>query len=181
LLQPINNARTLSGPGFQDLDIWLSGAGFQDLNARFQDLDLRTWVSGPRNLSILRSSYLFPVTFLCVHRHRQTDADRRTHALSEFIYKIDIFLQCLHNRIFNYRGSNAKDKSTNNNITFLMKVGVLTWPQLPTDTRYVCIKQKCCNLLSKIHFCPEKNCWIHSSGQYIFTQCSSNHILEMML
>jgi len=26
----------------------------------------RTWVSGPRKLSILRSSYLFPVTFLCV-------------------------------------------------------------------------------------------------------------------
>jgi hypothetical protein len=26
----------------------LSGPGFQDLNARFQDLDLRTWVSGPQ-------------------------------------------------------------------------------------------------------------------------------------
>ena len=36
MLQPIKNARTLSGPGFQDL------------NARFQDLDLRTWVSGPQ-------------------------------------------------------------------------------------------------------------------------------------
>ncbi len=81
MLQPINNARTLSGPGFQDLDIWLSGPRFQDLNTRFQDLALRTWVSGlrylalrtrvsgPRKLSILRSSYLFPVTFLCVHRH----------------------------------------------------------------------------------------------------------------
>jgi len=118
LLQPINNASTLSRPGFQDLDIWLSGPGSQNLNARFQDLDfrtwvsgpqrevsgpgsqdlgfrpstrgfrtwisgpgfqaldarfqdldLRTWVSGPRKLSILRSSYFFPVTFLCVHRH----------------------------------------------------------------------------------------------------------------
>jgi hypothetical protein len=28
--------------------IWLSGPGFQDLNARFQDLILRTWVSGPQ-------------------------------------------------------------------------------------------------------------------------------------
>jgi hypothetical protein len=46
LLQPINNARTLSGPGFQDLDIWLSGPGFQDFNVRFQDLALKTWVSG---------------------------------------------------------------------------------------------------------------------------------------
>jgi hypothetical protein len=36
LLQPINNARTLSEPGFQNL------------NARFQDLDLWTWVSGPQ-------------------------------------------------------------------------------------------------------------------------------------
>ncbi len=48
MLQPINNARTLSGAGLQDLDIWLSGPGFQDLNARFQDLDLRTSVSGPQ-------------------------------------------------------------------------------------------------------------------------------------
>jgi hypothetical protein len=65
-----------SGPAFQDFN-----ARFQALNARFQDLDLRTWVSsprylalrtwvsGPRKLSILRSSYLFPVTFLYVHRH----------------------------------------------------------------------------------------------------------------
>jgi hypothetical protein len=66
----------LSGPGFQDLNIWLSGPGFQALNARFQDLNLRTWVSGPRKLSILRSSYLFPVTFLCVQwsqTHARTD------------------------------------------------------------------------------------------------------------
>jgi len=48
---------------------WISGPRFQALNARFQDLNLRTWVSGPRKLSILRLSYLFPVTFLCVHRH----------------------------------------------------------------------------------------------------------------
>jgi hypothetical protein len=37
-----------SGPGFQDLDIRLSGPGFQAPKARFQDLDLRTWVSGPQ-------------------------------------------------------------------------------------------------------------------------------------
>jgi hypothetical protein len=74
---PVNKTQNwLSGPGFQDLN-----ARFQALNARFQDLIIRTWVSGPRylalrtwvsgsrKLSILRSSYLFPVTFLCVHRH----------------------------------------------------------------------------------------------------------------
>jgi hypothetical protein len=42
------NARTLSGPGFQDLDIWLSGPGFQDLNARFQDLGFRPSTRGFR-------------------------------------------------------------------------------------------------------------------------------------
>jgi hypothetical protein len=49
---------SFSRPEFQDLDIWLSGLGFQDL-------DIRTDI-GHRKLSILRSSYLFPVTFLCV-------------------------------------------------------------------------------------------------------------------
>jgi hypothetical protein len=75
LLQPINNARTLSGPGFQDLNARFQDLNlrFQALNARFQDLTLRTWVSGPRKLSILRSFYLFPVTFLCV-QWSQTDA-----------------------------------------------------------------------------------------------------------
>jgi hypothetical protein len=65
-------------PSMRGFRTWISGPGFQALNARFQDLDLRTWVSGPRylalstwvsrprKLSILRSSYLFPVTFLCV-------------------------------------------------------------------------------------------------------------------
>ncbi len=69
----------------QDLGFRTSTRGFRtwvsDLNARFQDLDLRTWVSGPRKLSILRSSYLFPVTFLCVHRHgslRPVITDRLT-------------------------------------------------------------------------------------------------------
>jgi hypothetical protein len=77
---------------------WLSGPGFQALNARFQDLDLRTWVSGPRylalrtrvsgpwKLSILRSSYLFPVTFLCVHCHfslRPVVTDRQTDVVTE--------------------------------------------------------------------------------------------------
>ncbi len=47
----------------------LSGPGFQDLDKRALGFTFRTWVSGPRKLSILRSSYLFPVTFLCVHRH----------------------------------------------------------------------------------------------------------------
>ncbi len=55
--------------GFQDLGIWLWGPGFQDLDERTLGFTLRTWVSGPRKLSILRSSYLFPLTFLCVHRH----------------------------------------------------------------------------------------------------------------
>ncbi len=44
----LRHGRTLSKPGFQDLDIWLSRPGFQDLNARFQDLALKTWVSGPQ-------------------------------------------------------------------------------------------------------------------------------------
>jgi hypothetical protein len=94
----------LSGPEFQDLDIWLSGPGFQDLGCcciwlsgpGFQDLDkralgftLRTWVSGPRKLSILRSSYLFPVTFLCVHRHfslRPVVTDARTHGRNKWLF-----------------------------------------------------------------------------------------------
>jgi hypothetical protein len=47
----------------------LSGPGFQDLEKRALGFTLRTWVSGPRKLCILRSSFSFPVTFLCVHRH----------------------------------------------------------------------------------------------------------------
>ncbi len=95
MLQPINNARTLSGPGFQDLDIWLSGPGFQDLNARFQDLGFRPSTRGFRTSKALHPTvvlsfsrhfslrppslfffpslfsastvtFLFPVTFLCV-------------------------------------------------------------------------------------------------------------------
>jgi hypothetical protein len=50
----------VSGPRYLGLSTWVSGPRY---------LALRTWVSGPRKLSILRSSYLFPVTFLCVHRH----------------------------------------------------------------------------------------------------------------
>ncbi len=96
MLQPINNERTFSGPGFQDLDIWLSGPGFEDLNARFQDLALKTWVSGPQRevsgpgfqaLSIWLSgpgfqdlesspSYgrliFFPSLFFASNGHRQT-------------------------------------------------------------------------------------------------------------
>ncbi len=61
----------LSGHGFQHLDIWLSGPGFQDLD-RCTDI-------GHRKFSILRSSHLFPVTFLCV-QWSQTHA--RTHRLA---------------------------------------------------------------------------------------------------
>jgi hypothetical protein len=71
---------SLSGPGFQNLDIWLSRPEFQDLDIwlsrpGFQDLDRRTDI-GHRKLSILRSSYLFPVTFLCIQwsqTHGRTD------------------------------------------------------------------------------------------------------------
>jgi hypothetical protein len=81
----------------------LSGPEFQDLDKRALGFTLRTWVSGPRKLSILRSSYLFPVTFLCVHRHFSfsrhfslrppslffaSSGHRRTDATSDFIYKI---------------------------------------------------------------------------------------------
>jgi hypothetical protein len=77
---------------FQDLALktWVSGPRY---------LALKTWVSGPRKLSILRSSYLFPITFLCVHHHfsfsrhfslrPSSQTDRRTHGRSEFIYKIN--------------------------------------------------------------------------------------------
>ncbi len=60
-----------------------TGFGSEDLGFRASTLGftLRTWVSGPRKLSILRSSYLFPVTFLCVQWSQ-------THERSEFIYKI---------------------------------------------------------------------------------------------
>jgi hypothetical protein len=84
-----------------------SGPGFQALNARFQDLDLRTWVSGPRylalrtwvsgprKLSILRSSYLFPVTFLCVQwsqtdEEEEEESERRT-GLCILIHRQDRF------------------------------------------------------------------------------------------
>ncbi len=99
--------REFSGPGSQDLGFsfrtWISGPGFQALDARFQDLALRTWVSGPQKLSILRSSYHFLITFLCVHRHfsfshhfslrppslfSTSSGHRHTHGRSEFIYKI---------------------------------------------------------------------------------------------
>ncbi len=62
--------------------IWLSRLGFQDLDKRALGFTLRTWVSGPQKLSILRRliffpsffsvstiTFLFPITFLYVHRH----------------------------------------------------------------------------------------------------------------
>ncbi len=64
--------------GSEDLDFrtsinghWvsLSRPGFQDLDKQALGFTFKTWVSRPRKLSILWSSYLFPVTFLCVHRH----------------------------------------------------------------------------------------------------------------
>ncbi len=58
MLQPINNARTLSGPGFQDLNIWLSGPGFQDLE------------SSPSYGRLI----FFPSLFFASSGHRQTDA-----------------------------------------------------------------------------------------------------------
>jgi hypothetical protein len=105
----------LSGPGFQDLDTWLSGPGFQDLDKRALGFTLRTWVSGPRQtatgfhdqdlgfrtskalhptvvLSFSRHfsastvTFLFPVTFLCVHRHfslRPVVTDGRTHGRTQ--------------------------------------------------------------------------------------------------
>ncbi len=42
MLQPINNARTLSGPEFQDLN-----ARFQDLGFKPSVRAFRTWISGP--------------------------------------------------------------------------------------------------------------------------------------
>ncbi len=135
----------LSGLGFQDLNIWRPGprtwvSGLRYLAPRSQDLGFKTsinghwvWLSGPgfqdldrrtdighRKLSILRSSYLFPVTFLCVHRHfslrpvvgvmaagsrwsvismagfaienaPRTSSDERTHAqTSDWIYMIGV-------------------------------------------------------------------------------------------
>jgi len=83
--------REVSGPGSRDLGFRPSTRGFRTWVSGPRYLALRTWVSGPRKLSILRSSYLFPVTFLCVHRHfslRPVITDRRTDGLREFIYKI---------------------------------------------------------------------------------------------
>jgi hypothetical protein len=85
---------------------WISGPGFQALNARFQDLTLRTWVSGPqylalrtwvsgpRKLSILRSSYLFSAS----NGHRQLE--RRT-GLCILIHRQDRFChrKCPHGRL----------------------------------------------------------------------------------
>jgi hypothetical protein len=66
LLQPINNARTLSGPGFQALGIWLLGPGFQDLESS-PSYGRLIFFSSLFSASTI--TFLFPVTFLCVHRH----------------------------------------------------------------------------------------------------------------
>jgi hypothetical protein len=57
LLQPINNARTLSGPGFQTL------------NARFQDLDLRPSVFGSQDQGFRTSKALHPTVVLFFPGH----------------------------------------------------------------------------------------------------------------
>jgi hypothetical protein len=91
--------REVSGLGFQDLGFRPSTRGFRTWLSGPWYLALRTYVSGPRKLSILWSSYLFPVIFLSVHHHfffsrhfslRLVVTDGQTHGLSEFIYKIKI-------------------------------------------------------------------------------------------
>jgi len=103
-----------SGPGFQALNARFQDLGFrpsvfdsQDLGFRpstrgFRTwvsgpryLTFRTWVSGPRKLSILRSSYLFPVTFLCVQwsetdEEEEEELERRT-GLYILIHRQDWF------------------------------------------------------------------------------------------
>ncbi len=122
MLQPINNARTFSGPGFQDLNIWFSGPGFQDLNARFQDLTLRTWVSRPRKLSILRSSYLFSAS----SGHRQS---KRRTGLCILIHQQDRFChrKCLHGRLDSTgelkRRTVMSDGRTERRSEFIYKIG----------------------------------------------------------
>ncbi len=56
---------TAAGPGFQDLDIWLSGSGFQDLDiwlsgSGFQDLDRRTHATSEINYIYDDSKLLTP-------------------------------------------------------------------------------------------------------------------------
>jgi hypothetical protein len=58
--------------------------GQTDVGPRY--LALKTWVSGPRKLSIVRWSYLFP--FLCVHRHfslRPVVTDGQTDVVNLYI------------------------------------------------------------------------------------------------
>ncbi len=90
----------ISGPGFQALGIWLSAPGFQALGnwlsgPGFQDLESTPsygrLIFFPSLFSASTATFLFPVTFLCVHRHfslRPVVTDGRTDATSDFIYKI---------------------------------------------------------------------------------------------
>jgi len=82
----------ISGPGFQALGIWLSGPGFQDLESSPSYGRLIFFLS---LFSVSIVTFLFPVTFLCVHRHfsfchhfslHPVVTDRRTDGRSEFIY-----------------------------------------------------------------------------------------------
>ncbi len=80
--------------------IWLSGPGFQGLDKRTlgfrTSMDVESSPSYSRRPVVLDPvSYLFPVTFLCVHRHfslRSVVTHRCTHAqTSDFIYMILVF------------------------------------------------------------------------------------------
>jgi hypothetical protein len=97
-IRPCLQARVVA-VGSQDLGFRTSIFGSQDLS--FKTSINGHWVSLSepefQDFSILRSSYLFLVTFLCVHRHFSLRpmvidgrTNRQTHATSEFIYKIFI-------------------------------------------------------------------------------------------
>ncbi len=63
---------------------WISGPGFQALNARFQDLALRTSVFGSQDLGFRTSKALHPTVVLSFSRHfslRPVVTDGRTHGL----------------------------------------------------------------------------------------------------
>jgi hypothetical protein len=83
----------LLGPGFQDLSFRTSIFGSQDLGFRTsifgsQDLGFRTSMDAQK-LSILRSSYFFLVTFLCV-QWSQTNArtDRQAAVFFSFTWMV---------------------------------------------------------------------------------------------
>ncbi len=106
LLQPINNARTLSGLGFQalntrfqDLDIktWVSGSQCEVSGPGSQDLGFRPSVFGSQDLGFRTSKALHPTVVLSFSRHfslrpsslfSASSGHRQTDGRTEFIYKI---------------------------------------------------------------------------------------------